>query len=815
MAKKLKSPRFGRQLFKKKSINSNQGGIDADNADDQSTTSSLNSDLSRSHGPIDVDNCTSGKHNSKTRHMFNGGSRRSRSKSNEQKSRNTLTKIVESRNNSPTQSSTSSSSSKQQHDENIDGSNHSKKSIDTDCHGKDVFERSRSDMSHMLSSTSRTAGGGRGGEKNTSSPTSHRTDSPNGSTDTPNGEETSASSSNGSSSNNSSPSNSNNTRSPSSMSPFSLQLSNFPLFGRSSSLVSPRSAARDVAARKGEEDTQQRKQSDTPPGDTKTCQQKEPSPTSVLQLIVDESSGSSTLPAYPVEFNTTLSNGGDNNNDGDDNSSGRYSITEYKGDKYDTDSSTLPLSLSPTKSSIISPKRSSPSSSSASSSMSKVFNKFWEGSTSSNYTSLEDAIDTHHESLLAPPTPPEEEDTTMKKHENEEVAVTHAMELVKSNKDFLSLKKDTEKNEFINNKNVQSLTQRSSSTPIRVVLPPSTKDTTAITASGSNSMGSSQLLHECKKNKKMLWTLGMGMRRSSSLTNNRRPSDFEDTTSSMTTNLLDGTGTSSSRSRSSSPSINIPDSTQMGEPASPNAFPQDILVGSPRGSSSSQGQQQVATESNNKNVTVDNIVESFSFDNQDFLNDMGLGAFPTSAAGVQQQQNSPNIDLDSLSSEEESYLSNEIEDIDSITICEETERMINEHKAYVDSVKSNSCHPSRSIPSIMKVSLATAGSMECSIQTEAEAGGESKKEEQARIKTSRLTWYDDEVNWTKPFTLRTDESFDESTMTSGRYSSTNNNRSSTAIVGVNQWMDGIMKGMICGGEEDVESYDVGSDQQEI
>lgn len=811
MAKKLKSPRFGRQLFKKKSINSNQGGIDAD---DQSTTSSLNSDLSRSHGPIDVDNCTSGKHNSKTRHMFNGGSRRSRSKSNEQKSRNTLTKIVESRNNSPTQSSTSSSSSKLQHDENIDGSNHSKKSVDTDCHGKDVFERSRSDMSHMLSASRAATGGGRGGEKNTFSPTSHRTDSPNGSTDTPNGEETSGSSSNGSS-NNSSPSNSNNTRSPSSMSPFSLQLSNFPLFGRTSSLVSPRSAARD-AARKEEEDTRQKKQSDNTSGDTKACQQKEPSPTSVLQLIVDESSGSSTLPAYPVEFNTTLSNGGDNNNDGDDNSSGRYSITEYKGDKYDTDSSTLPLSLSPTKSSIISPKRSSPSSSSASSSMSKVFNKFWEGTTSSNYTSLEDVIDTHHESLLAPSTPPEETATTMKKkQEKEEVAVIHAMELVKSNKDFLSLKKDTEKNEFINNKNISSLSQRSSSTPIRVVLPPSTKDTTAITASGSNSMGSSQLLHECKKNKKMLWTLGMGMRRSSSLTNNRRPSDFEDTTSSMTTNLLDGTGTSSSRSRSSSPSINITDSIQMGEPASPNAFPQDILVGSPRGSSSSQGQQQVATETNNKNVTLDNIVESsFSFDNQDFLNDMGLGAFPTSAAGVQQQQNNPNIDLDSLSSEEESYLSNEIEDIDSITICEETERMINEHKAYVDSVKSNSCHPSRSISSIMKVSLATAGSTECSIQTEPEAGGESNKiEEQTRIKTSRLTWYDDEENWTKPFTLRTDESFDASTMTSGRYGSTNNK--STTIVGVNQWMDGIMKGMICGGEEDVESYDVGSDQQEI
>ena len=111
--------------------------------------------------------------------------------------------------------------------------------------------------------------------------------------------------------------------------------------------------------------------------------------------------------------------------------------------------------------------------------------------------------------------------------------------------------------------------------------------------------------------------------------------------------------------------------------------------------------------------------------------------------------------------------------------------------------------------------LATAGSTECSIKTEPEAGGstDNKKEEQTRIKTSRLTWYDDEENWTKPFTLRTDESFDASTMTSGRYSSTNNK--STAIVGVNQWMDGIMKGMICGGEGDVESYDVGSEQQEI
>ena len=148
---------------------------------------------------------------------------------------------------------------------------------------------------------------------------------------------------------------------------------------------------------------------------------------------------------------------------------------------------------------------------------------------------------------------------------------------------------------------------------------------------------------------------------------------------------------------------------------------------------------------------------------------------------------------DSLStdSDNESYMS--LESIGDITICDETKRLLNAHTLYADDAKTNSNHPARQKKSVLRVGSifkslennnsnsddcsssmsaaapsittfsrtmrflgATEGSDDISIRTtknNAKAGARSRH---------RLSWYDDEKNWNKPFTLRTDATFDAS-----------------------------------------------------
>ena len=182
-------------------------------------------------------------------------------------------------------------------------------------------------------------------------------------------------------------------------------------------------------------------------------------------------------------------------------------------------------------------------------------------------------------------------------------------------------------------------------------------------------------------------------------------------------------------------------------------------------------------------VPVD-VIQSFSFD-QDF----------------DQQY--------SLSSDDSySYIS-DMESIGEITICKETTRLLEAHKQYDANALTNRNHPSRRKKSIMKVGSRfqpRAQSSNASVVTEI-IDGETIRTERRTI----LTWYDDEENWSKPFTLRTDESFDGSTVTSEggvhriiRYS------------GVDQFFGGFIKEIgkytNCGGDA---SFDPIDEEQEI
>jgi hypothetical protein len=109
--------------------------------------------------------------------------------------------------------------------------------------------------------------------------------------------------------------------------------------------------------------------------------------------------------------------------------------------------------------------------------------------------------------------------------------------------------------------------------------------------------------------------------------------------------------------------------------------------------------------------------------------------------------------------------------IGEITICEETKRLIEAHTLYTEDAMTNINHPSRQRKSVMRVgsvlknasqpkqSERSKSDQSLSVVAEAPSNDYSVK----TVKYTKLTWYDDEVNWTKPFTLRTDESFDVST----------------------------------------------------
>jgi hypothetical protein len=117
-----------------------------------------------------------------------------------------------------------------------------------------------------------------------------------------------------------------------------------------------------------------------------------------------------------------------------------------------------------------------------------------------------------------------------------------------------------------------------------------------------------------------------------------------------------------------------------------------------------------------------------------------------------------------------SYLS--LESIDEISICEETKRLIEAHMLYAEDAKTNINHPARKKKSVMRVGSVFKNACQTkqpellssdqsfSVVTEAPSAYDSVK----TFKNTKISWYDDEVNWTKPFTLRTDESFDISSI---------------------------------------------------
>ncbi|KAL3802853.1 hypothetical protein HJC23_007630 [Cyclotella cryptica] len=93
-----------------------------------------------------------------------------------------------------------------------------------------------------------------------------------------------------------------------------------------------------------------------------------------------------------------------------------------------------------------------------------------------------------------------------------------------------------------------------------------------------------------------------------------------------------------------------------------------------------------------------------------------------------------------------SFSSFDMDSIGEITIDSTTLKLIEMHKIYCDDAKTNGHHPARMKKSSMRATSAYPVELDdASIKTE-----ENRK----------VTWYDDDVNLNKPFTLRTDESFD-------------------------------------------------------
>lgn len=181
------------------------------------------------------------------------------------------------------------------------------------------------------------------------------------------------------------------------------------------------------------------------------------------------------------------------------------------------------------------------------------------------------------------------------------------------------------------------------------------------------------------------------------------------------------------------------------------------------------------------------------------------GAFPEDSlmpSNLPSEQDYERVQ-DSLStdSDNESYMS--LESIGDITICDETKRLLNAHTLYADNAKTNSNHPARQKPSVLRVGSifrslennnssyddcssvsatapsvttfsrtmrllgATEGDDDSSIRTK------QNTDMAARRQQHRLSWYDDEQNWNKPFALRTDATFDASTIMSSTMSEYN------------------------------------------
>ncbi|KAL3823952.1 hypothetical protein ACHAXA_007923 [Cyclostephanos tholiformis] len=129
---------------------------------------------------------------------------------------------------------------------------------------------------------------------------------------------------------------------------------------------------------------------------------------------------------------------------------------------------------------------------------------------------------------------------------------------------------------------------------------------------------------------------------------------------------------------------------------------------------------------------------------------------------------------DSFESDCSSYSS--LASIGDISICDETKRLIEAHILYAEDAKTNLNHPARQKKSAMRTGSVfrngcqlkqpelLSSDLSVSIVTEAPSTGSVSQSSVKTVKKSKLTWYDDKVNRTKPFSLRTDESFDVSTI---------------------------------------------------
>lgn len=171
-------------------------------------------------------------------------------------------------------------------------------------------------------------------------------------------------------------------------------------------------------------------------------------------------------------------------------------------------------------------------------------------------------------------------------------------------------------------------------------------------------------------------------------------------------------------------------------------------------------------------------------------------AFPEDSAVASNLPSEQDLERvqDSLStdSDNESYMS--LESIGDITICDETKRLLNAHTLYADDAKTNSNHPARQKKSVLRVGSifkslennnsnsddfsssmsAAAPSITTFSRTMRLLGATDEGSDDSSIRTTknnakagarsrhRLSWYDDEKNWNKPFTLRTDATFDAS-----------------------------------------------------
>ena len=803
---------------------------------DESTTSSLNSDLTRSYGPIDVDTCRKAK---------NKFLRRSRSKGRDRscsRERTQLPKIAESPHNS---GATTPIPSSQQQKEQIVSADYSPtdSSVLTDdyeqspgaqtattINGKDVFERSRSAIEKKedtLTTINNDNGSSSQSMSNTKPPLnkppttatkSSRTESPDATVATASTKSTTSSS-----------------KSVHAISPFFSSLSKTFKRDRAST---PNSTSADEMLCQSEAELDGphlvegsplavdnnnnnnnnnnsgsgiNDSSRTPTRKNQSPQQKEqqelgPSPVSIIHMF-----NTTQDDKYAVEIDPIGSQQDGTNNDktGEGGNERDYSILnhECKDEKYLAQGVVSPPKIH---------RRPSPTKLFGGSGTNSV-TKFWDAMT---YTSLEDAILTHHATLIGNNVAAEAAASVSDSSKDGSKAGSKDGSASSSkSSDFLALKKDAEKDEFKKVQAIAGLTNKSKNenkgSGTMVILPPSNKD--AHTASNKDVVSPRKGAAEKKtpqghpQGEKKNWTLGMGWKSSSS---NKKDVAMEHPPPSS---LMDA---STSTTRSASPStIVITEVTRTIEPASPDPFVNDVLVGTPppaaAGTAASDyGTAPVASASADNNNFV---VESFSFDDN-FLSDMGM--------------DQPKLD-DSLS-DDTSYLS-EIESIGEITICEETERLLEAHRMYHDSAKVNMNHPARRKPSIMRVgsvyksinkaqkavevSIVESGSNELSIRTERGSLSSKSNSIQRNATTDKkqkvkLSWYDDEANWNKPFTLRTDETFESSTLTSGNSITTSGMRLSGPLA-MNQFFGDFIKGIGCGGEvEDVASFDVG-DQQEI